>query len=97
VLGSEIAALDATVVNIALSAIGREFHADVAAPQWVMTGYALPLAPVVLRPADLSLVVLNPLAAGGCLAVGRWAGRRGGSPSSCETDAGEGQEGHRDY
>jgi EmrB/QacA subfamily drug resistance transporter len=48
VLGSGIAALDATVVNIALPAIGREFHADIGALQWVMTGYTLTLAAFLL-------------------------------------------------
>ena len=33
VLGSGMAALDATVVGIALPAIGRDFHATVASPQ----------------------------------------------------------------
>ena len=35
VLGSAIASLDATVVGIALPAIGREFSAGVDALQWV--------------------------------------------------------------
>src|SRR6266496_6626778 len=48
VLGSGIAALDATVVNIALPAIGREFQTGVAALQWVMTGYTLTLAAFLL-------------------------------------------------
>ena len=48
VLGSGIAALDATVVNIALPTIGREFHTGVAALQWVMTGYTLTLAAFLL-------------------------------------------------
>jgi hypothetical protein len=39
VLGSGIAALDATVVNIALPTIGRDFHTGIAALQWVMTSY----------------------------------------------------------
>ena len=38
VLGSGMAALDATVVSIGLPAIGRDFHTGVAALQWVMTG-----------------------------------------------------------
>src|SRR3954454_1319666 len=38
VLGSGIAALDATFVNIALPAIGRDFHTGIAALQWVVTG-----------------------------------------------------------
>src|SRR5258707_13013448 len=44
VLGSGIAALDATVVNIALPTIGREVHTAVGALQWVMNGYTLTLA-----------------------------------------------------
>ena len=48
VLGSGIAALDATVVNIALPAIGRDFHTGIAALQWVMTSYILTLAAFLL-------------------------------------------------
>jgi EmrB/QacA subfamily drug resistance transporter len=48
VLGSGIAALDATVVNIALPTIGREFHAGVGALQWVISGYTLSLAAFLL-------------------------------------------------
>jgi EmrB/QacA subfamily drug resistance transporter len=48
VLGSGIAALDATVVNIALPTIGRDFHAGIAALQWVMNGYTLTLTAFLL-------------------------------------------------
>ena len=48
VLGSGIAALAATVVNIALPAIGRDFHTGIAALQWVMTSYILTLAAFLL-------------------------------------------------
>jgi MFS family permease len=48
VLGSGIAALDATVVNMALPTIGREFHVGVGALQWVMSGYTLTLAAFLL-------------------------------------------------
>jgi EmrB/QacA subfamily drug resistance transporter len=48
VLGSGIAALDATVVNIALPTIGRDFHTGIAALQWVMNGYTLTLAAFLL-------------------------------------------------
>ena len=48
VLGSGIAAVDATVVNIALPVIGRQFHTGVAALQWVMNGYTLTLAAFLL-------------------------------------------------
>jgi EmrB/QacA subfamily drug resistance transporter len=48
VLGSGIAALDATVVGIALPAIGKDFHATVASMQWVVDGYTLTLAGLLL-------------------------------------------------
>src|ERR1700756_3397410 len=48
VLGSGVAALDAPVVGIALPAIGRDFHATVASMQWVVDGYTLPLAGLLL-------------------------------------------------
>src|SRR5215475_11509808 len=48
VLGSGIASLDATVVNIALPTIGREFHTGIADLQWVITGYTLTLAAFLL-------------------------------------------------
>jgi len=48
VLGSGVAALDSTVVGIALPAIGRDFHASVAGMQWVIDGYTLPLAGLLL-------------------------------------------------
>src|ERR1700689_5012676 len=48
VLGSGMAALDATVVGIALPAIGRDFHASVTSLQWFVDGYTLPLAGLLL-------------------------------------------------
>jgi EmrB/QacA subfamily drug resistance transporter len=48
VLGSGVAALDATVVGIALPTIGREFRADVAGLQWVVTSYLLALSALLL-------------------------------------------------
>src|SRR5207248_2209972 len=42
------ASLDATVVNIALPTIGREFHTGIADLQWVITGYTLTLAAFLL-------------------------------------------------
>jgi EmrB/QacA subfamily drug resistance transporter len=48
VLGSGIAALDATVVGIALPAIGKDFHATVASMQWVVDAYTLTLAGLLL-------------------------------------------------
>ena len=48
VLGSAMASIDATAVGIALPAIGREFHTDLATLQWVVTGYSLTLASLLL-------------------------------------------------
>jgi EmrB/QacA subfamily drug resistance transporter len=48
VLGSGVAAIDATVVGIALPAIGREFGVGVSSLQWVVTGYAVTLAGLLL-------------------------------------------------
>src|SRR6478752_4267742 len=48
VLGSGMAALDATVVGIALPAIGRDFHAAIGSLQWVVNAYTLTLAGLLL-------------------------------------------------
>ena len=48
VAASSMASLDATVVNVALPHIGRDFHAPVSALQWVLTGYLLSLASLIL-------------------------------------------------
>jgi EmrB/QacA subfamily drug resistance transporter len=48
VLGSAIAAIDATVVGIALPAIGRDFHAGLPTLQWIVTAYTLTLAGLLL-------------------------------------------------
>ena len=48
VLGSAMASIDATVVGIALPAIGKDFHANLAALQWVVTAYTLTLAGLLL-------------------------------------------------
>jgi len=48
VLGSAIASIDATVVGIALPAIGRDFNVGLAALQWVVTAYTMTLAGLLL-------------------------------------------------
>jgi EmrB/QacA subfamily drug resistance transporter len=48
VLGSAIASIDATVVGIALPAIGRDFGTGLASLQWVVTAYTLSLAGLLL-------------------------------------------------
>jgi MFS family permease len=48
VLGSAVAAIDATVVGIALPSIGAEFHTGLAAPRWVVTAYTFTLAGLLL-------------------------------------------------
>ena len=53
VLGSGMAAIDATVVGIALPTIGREFSASLGTLQWVVTGYTLTLAAFLLLGGSL--------------------------------------------
>ena len=48
VAGSGMASLDATVVNVALPHIGDDLDASVSALQWVLTGYLLALASLIL-------------------------------------------------
>jgi len=45
---SAMAMLDATVVNVALPRIGADFDVGVAGLQWVLTGYLLALASLIL-------------------------------------------------
>jgi EmrB/QacA subfamily drug resistance transporter len=48
IAGSGMAMLDATVVNIALPSIGREFRADFRTLQWIINSYTLTLAALIL-------------------------------------------------
>jgi EmrB/QacA subfamily drug resistance transporter len=48
VLGSSMAFLDATVVNVALPTIGRDLHTSLAGLQWTVTAYTLTLAGLIL-------------------------------------------------
>lgn len=48
VLGSAMASIDATVVGTALPSVGRDFHAPIGTLQWVVTGYSLTLAALLL-------------------------------------------------
>ena len=47
ILGSIMSILDTTIVNVALSRLGRELHTSIANIQWVITGYLLSLAAVI--------------------------------------------------
>jgi EmrB/QacA subfamily drug resistance transporter len=47
ILGSIMSILDTTIVNVALSRLGRELHTSIANIQWVVTGYLLSLAAVI--------------------------------------------------
>jgi len=53
VLGSGLAGVDATVVNIALPALGADLHAGLAGLQWTITGYTLTLASFILLGGSL--------------------------------------------
>jgi EmrB/QacA subfamily drug resistance transporter len=53
VLGSSMAFLDSTVVNVALPTIGRELGASLGGLQWVVSGYTLTLAGLILLGGSL--------------------------------------------
>jgi EmrB/QacA subfamily drug resistance transporter len=53
VLGSGLAFIDATVVNIALPRIGTGLHAGAAGLQWTVNGYTLSLASLILLGGSL--------------------------------------------
>ncbi len=53
VLGSGLAMLDATVVNVALGRIGRELEADFSGLQWTINAYTLTLAALILLGGSL--------------------------------------------
>jgi EmrB/QacA subfamily drug resistance transporter len=53
VLGSSMAMLDSTVVNVALPRIGRDLDADLAALQWTVNAYMLTLAGLILLGGSL--------------------------------------------
>ena len=53
VLGSGIAFLDSTVVNVALPAIGRSFHAGITGLQWTIDSYLITMTALMLLGGSL--------------------------------------------
>ncbi|HKE99074.1 MAG TPA: DHA2 family efflux MFS transporter permease subunit [Actinomycetes bacterium] len=53
VLGSGVAFLDATIVNVALPAIGADFHTGLASLQWIVNAYTLTLSGLLLLGGSL--------------------------------------------
>jgi EmrB/QacA subfamily drug resistance transporter len=53
IVGSGMAMLDSTIVNVALPKIGEELHASVAGLQWILDGYLLSLAALILIAGSL--------------------------------------------
>ena len=53
VIGSGMAFLDGTVVNVALPSIGRDLGASTSALQWILNGYMLTLASLILLGGSL--------------------------------------------
>src|ERR1700716_3559667 len=52
-LGSGMAFLDGTVVNVALPSMGRDLNADVSGLQWIINGYMLMVASLILLSGSL--------------------------------------------
>src|SRR5215213_9065173 len=53
VMGSGLAFLDSTVVNVALPEIGRDLGASTDLLQWILNGYLLTLASLILLGGSL--------------------------------------------
>src|SRR5690348_3086709 len=53
VLGSGIVFLDGTVVNVALPRIGEDLNAETSSLQWILNGYMLSLASLILLGGSL--------------------------------------------
>src|ERR1700674_2015321 len=53
ILGSSMAFIDSTVVNVALPALQSSFHATVVDVQWVVESYGLFLAALILAGGSL--------------------------------------------
>src|SRR5688500_12764314 len=53
IMGSFVAGLDATVVNVALPAIERDLGGGLAGQQWVINAYLLPLGSLILGGGSL--------------------------------------------
>lgn len=80
VLGSGVAMIDGSVVNVALPAMARALDADAAGIQWIVNGYMLPLSALVLiggaladslgrKRVFLAGLVIFALASIGCMAA----------------------------
>src|SRR5580692_10708142 len=54
ILGSSMAFIDSTVVNVALPALQETFHATVVSVQWVVESYGLFLGALILVGGSLS-------------------------------------------
>jgi EmrB/QacA subfamily drug resistance transporter len=53
IIGTGMAFLDSTIINVALPRIGRELGASVAGLQWILDGYLLSLAALILVAGSL--------------------------------------------
>jgi MFS family permease len=53
VLGSALASVDLTVINLALPTIGRDLHADWSGLNWTVNAYALTLSALILLRGSL--------------------------------------------
>jgi MFS family permease len=100
VLGAIMTVLDATIVNVALPTLGREFGTSIATIQWVTTAYLLAFASVIpltgwasqrlgakqLRLLSLALFTVGSLLAGLSWSIGALIGFRRPTPSGLADD-----------
>src|SRR5216684_38584 len=77
VLGSSMAMLDATVVNVALPTIGRDLHTSLGGLQWTVTAYTLTLAGLILLGGSLAIIQASFVSDDRPRAIGAWSGLGG--------------------
>lgn len=53
IAGASLAMLDSTIVNVAVPAVGADLHASISDLQWILNGYLLSLAALVLVAGSL--------------------------------------------
>ena len=72
VTGSGLVFLDGTVANVALPRIGTELDAELAGLQWVVNGYTLALASLILVGGSLGDRLGRNVSSAGAQSDSRW-------------------------
>ncbi|MGG7573326.1 hypothetical protein [Streptomyces sirii] len=72
VLGFFIISLDVTAVNVALPAIGSDLHGRMTDLQWIVDGYTLPFAALLLSAGASVAIAADPVVGGALTSGASW-------------------------